>query len=147
MACVFNDVFAIWLPLRNPRSIIHDGKTTRCPVTGRKTGYEPKSDQDHITVYIGLVRNAILLHGHLYTTKHEELLAPSGLLPVAKRLSGKNGQLGRNPEIWKWSKQRAQEDSESYRKAKESDNWRRRGGEKKANQRNDFFSKSRLPKR
>lgn len=130
--------------LRTGRSTIHDGRNTRCPITRLKTGYEPGSDQDHITVYLGLLRNWVSVHGHLYTTRHPRFKAPTGLLPVADRWPNKNGKPGRNPELWKWTKRKAQEQSESYTKAMTSDNWR---DDKGKTSKSSFFSNSRLPKK
>ena len=107
----------------NIRSTIHDGRTTRCPMTGRKTGYEPNSDQDHITVYLGHSKTWITIHGHLYTVKNKQNTAPVGLLPVKDRWLDDNGRPGRNPELWKWTRVRAERESQKKRQVRESKNW------------------------
>lgn len=127
------------------RSKIHDGGTTRCGITGRKTGYEPGSDQDHITVFLGLLRNWVSLHGHIYVIEDEDLRVPVGLIPISGRWIDKNGQPGRNPELWVWTKQRAQEESESTRQAMNT-SWRVATRGKQEN-RDRSWGNSRLPKR
>lgn len=127
------------------RSEVHDGRTKRCSITGRKTGYEPNSDQDHITVYLGLLRNWVLVHGHFYTIKNEKSSVPVGLLPATERWPDKNGKKGRNPELWVWTKQRAQEESVSSRQARTS-NWRA-GPKEKQESKDRSWGNSRLPKR
>lgn len=123
------------------RSIIHDGRTTRCEMTGRKTGYEPSSDQDHITVYLGLLKNHVSIHGHLYVVKDAETGAPAKLLPESERWKDDNGRPGRNPELWTWTNRNAEHESESYRRAVNSNNWNRDREVSQSEKRNRFHSR------
>lgn len=132
--------------LTRDRSIIHDGATKRCEITGRKTGYEPGSDQDHITVHLGLLRNWISIHGHIYVIEDKQTMIPVGLVPRSERWLDTTGQPGRNPELWKWTKRRAQEEIESSRKARTTKGWRT-DSEGKQENKNKFWGNSRLPKR
>lgn len=84
-------------------------------------------------MYMGLLPTKISVHGHLYTITDPNTLAPLGLLPLNERLLNESGQPGRNPELWKWTKQRAQEESESSRQARDSKNWRSGAGKKQGN--------------
>lgn len=96
-------------------------------------------------MYLGLLRTNISVHGHLYTITDEHSAAPLGLLPRQKRWLDDSGQLGRNPELWKWTKQKAQEESESSRQAR-TKSWRAGSGEKRENK-GRSWGNSRLPKR
>ncbi|RYO95275.1 hypothetical protein DL766_009575 [Monosporascus sp. MC13-8B] len=118
-----DDPCATWIsdpgfaaPSKRRRAPIHDGQTTRCEMTGRKTGYEPNSDQEHMTVYLGLLSSWIHVHGDLYTIKDKRSNAPVGLLPRDQRWV-KDGQTGWNPELWGWTNVKAQKESESFRRA------------------------------